>query len=145
VIEISTTTKKNKKRPTKIQLSDEQTKVKDMVVKDGLNVFFTGSAGQSRPDRHHERVRNPTVAAYIPLPTGRLLTYFCGLVRPRLAGTGKSVLLREIIKGLREKYRARPDAVAVTASTGIAACNVGGTTLHSFAGIGLGIEPADQL
>lgn len=60
-------------------------------------------------------------------------------------GTGKSVLLREIIKGLREKYRTRSDAVAVTASTGIAACNVGGTTLHSFAGIGLGIEPADQL
>ena len=34
------------------------------------------------------------------------------------AGTGKSVLLREIIKALRRKYVAVPDAVAVTASTG---------------------------
>ena len=34
-------------------------------------------------------------------------------------GTGKSVLLREIIKALRKKYVKSPDAVAVTASTGI--------------------------
>ena len=35
------------------------------------------------------------------------------------AGTGKSVLLREIIKALRKKYVSIPDAVAVTASTGV--------------------------
>lgn len=35
------------------------------------------------------------------------------------AGTGKSVLLREIIKTLRKKYVSIPDAVAVTASTGM--------------------------
>ena len=34
------------------------------------------------------------------------------------AGTGKSVLLREIIKTLRKKFVSAPDAVAVTASTG---------------------------
>jgi ATP-dependent DNA helicase PIF1 len=34
------------------------------------------------------------------------------------AGTGKSVLLREIIKALRKKFVSVPDAVAVTASTG---------------------------
>lgn len=28
---------------------------------------------------------------------------------------------------------------------GIAACNIGGVTIHSFAGIGLGIEPAEDL
>lgn len=61
------------------------------------------------------------------------------------AGTGKSVLLREIIKELRRKHAKSPDAVAVTASTGIAACNIGGVTIHSFAGIGLGKEPATQL
>jgi ATP-dependent DNA helicase PIF1 len=33
----------------------------------------------------------------------------------------------------------------VTASTGLAACNIGGVTLHSFAGIGLGKEPAEDL
>ena len=30
------------------------------------------------------------------------------------------------------------ESVYVTASTGIAAVNIGGTTLHSFAGIGIG-------
>ncbi|KAN0079198.1 P-loop containing nucleoside triphosphate hydrolase protein [Elaphomyces granulatus] len=61
------------------------------------------------------------------------------------AGTGKSVLMREIIKKLREKYRKEVDRVAVTASTGLAACNIGGVTLHSFAGIGLGKEDASEL
>ncbi|CAD6887500.1 unnamed protein product [Tilletia controversa] len=61
------------------------------------------------------------------------------------AGTGKSVLLREIIKELRTRHARNPDAVAITASTGIAACNVGGTTLHSFAGIGLGAGTVPQL
>jgi ATP-dependent DNA helicase PIF1 len=35
--------------------------------------------------------------------------------------------------------------VAVTASTGLAACNVGGVTLHSFAAFGLGKEDVDVL
>ena len=61
------------------------------------------------------------------------------------AGTGKSVLMREIIANLRLKYRTEPDRTAVTASTGLAACNVGGVTLHSFAGIGLGKEPVPEL
>lgn len=54
-------------------------------------------------------------------------------------------MLREIIKNLRKKYAAAADAVAVTASTGIAACNIGGVTLHSFGGAGLGLEKADVL
>lgn len=61
------------------------------------------------------------------------------------AGTGKSVLLREIIAALRKKYMREPDRIAVTASTGLAACNIGGVTLHSFAGIGLGKEDAQTL
>ncbi|KAI6096915.1 hypothetical protein EDD16DRAFT_1499868 [Pisolithus croceorrhizus] len=35
------------------------------------------------------------------------------------AGTGKSVLLREIIKSLRKRYNKSPDAIAITASTGM--------------------------
>ena len=61
------------------------------------------------------------------------------------AGTGKSVLLREIIASLRKKYASTPDAVAVTASTGIAACNIGGITLHSFGGFGLGLDEPKAL
>ncbi|KAI7904028.1 uncharacterized protein BX663DRAFT_353207 [Cokeromyces recurvatus] len=43
------------------------------------------------------------------------------------AGTGKSVLLRAIIDKLRTIYGS---GLAVTASTGIAACNINGCTLH---------------
>jgi ATP-dependent DNA helicase PIF1 len=53
--------------------------------------------------------------------------------------------MREIITNLRKKYAREPDRVAVTASTGLAACNVGGVTLHSFGGIGLGKEAAPEL
>ncbi|GAA5890026.1 hypothetical protein JCM6882_009205 [Rhodosporidiobolus microsporus] len=88
----------------KVILSPEQQMVLKMVVDDGKNVFFTGSAG-----------------------------------------TGKSVLLREIIASLKRKHRGNTDAVAVTASTGMAACNIGGTTIHSFAGIGIGAGTAEQL
>jgi ATP-dependent DNA helicase PIF1 len=51
------------------------------------------------------------------------------------AGTGKSFLLRYLVQELQNRFG--NNAVAVTASTGIAAVNLGGQTLHSFAGIGL--------
>jgi len=52
------------------------------------------------------------------------------------AGTGKTHLLRYTIQELIREYG--EEAVAVTAPTGIAAINIGGQTIHSFAGIGLG-------
>lgn len=61
------------------------------------------------------------------------------------AGTGKSVLMKQIITKLRDKYVREPDRVAVTASTGLAACHIEGVTLHSFAGAGLAKEPAPEL
>jgi hypothetical protein len=62
------------------------------------------------------------------------------------SGTGKSVLLRRIIRSLKDSYNDPFDpSVAITASTGIAALNIGGRTLHSFAGIGLGKESAERL
>lgn len=69
----------------------------------------------------------------------------CSVFFTGSAGTGKSVLLREIISSLRKKYAKESDRVAVTASTGLAACNVGGVTLHSFAGFGLGKEAVPEL
>lgn len=61
------------------------------------------------------------------------------------AGTGKSVLMRAIIQDLKRKHARDPERIAVTASTGLAACNIGGMTLHSFSGIGLGKEDAQTL
>ncbi|GJE87832.1 ATP-dependent DNA helicase PIF1 [Phanerochaete sordida] len=58
------------------------------------------------------------------------------------AGTGKSVLLREIVRWCRTVAQKN---TAVTASTGIAGYHVGGSTLHSWAGIGLGIGSVDDL
>ena len=52
-------------------------------------------------------------------------------------GTGKSFLLRKLISLLPQA------TTAVTASTGIAACNIGGTTVHQFLGIGR-VDPAVQ-
>ena len=93
-------------QPERIQLSDEQRQVLDMV-KNGKSVFFTGSAG-----------------------------------------CGKSVLLREIISYLRSTAVKRgwdDHSIAVTALTGIAAINIGGSTLHSWAGINMGKEPLKRL
>lgn len=51
------------------------------------------------------------------------------------------MLLREIIKHFGGKPSFR---LAVTASTGIAAVNIGGCTVHSWAGIGLGDDKAEK-
>ena len=48
------------------------------------------------------------------------------------AGTGKSTLLSHLVENTKKK-------VAVTGSTGVAAFNVGGQTLHSFLGVPPGI------
>ena len=49
------------------------------------------------------------------------------------AGSGKTYLLNQYIKYLRE----HGIGVGITASTGIAATHMGGTTIHSFVGMGI--------
>ena len=61
------------------------------------------------------------------------------------AGTGKSALLREIIQYFRKGIDGSRSKMCITASTGIASINIGGTTLHSWAGVGLGQEPVKRL
>lgn len=57
------------------------------------------------------------------------------------AGTGKSYVLKQIIRKLREKRL----TVAVTASTGCAAVAIQGCTIHSAAGVGLGLDSIESL
>lgn len=56
------------------------------------------------------------------------------------AGTGKSFLLAYIVQELK-----KTKSVAVTATTGIVAASHGGVTLHTFAGVGLGKGPPDEV
>jgi ATP-dependent DNA helicase PIF1 len=57
------------------------------------------------------------------------------------AGSGKSHVLSTLLNANEHGVGGRdgrPRKIVVTATTGVAACNVGGITIHSFAGIGTG-------
>jgi ATP-dependent DNA helicase PIF1 len=57
------------------------------------------------------------------------------------AGTGKSLILAH----LRHHLKAQNRRFAITAPTGISAVQIGGRTIHSFAGVGKGDKGLDQL
>lgn len=59
------------------------------------------------------------------------------------AGTGKSVVLKLLVHELKRKHG--QFSVGVTASTGLAACNINGQTLHKFLSIGLGLGSPQDL
>jgi ATP-dependent DNA helicase PIF1 len=59
------------------------------------------------------------------------------------AGTGKSFLTSKYYKIAAAKYG--PSCIGLTSTTGISAKNIGGMTLHSFCGIGLGRDSAEDL
>lgn len=125
------------------------------------SVAATLSTPESRDSHHHHPVSAPpaldastlnnTIISQAPLQLSTEQQFLMQQVLQNKksvfftgsAGTGKSVLLRQLIENLKEFYK--PGQVAVTASTGIAACNIGGCTLHAFAGIGLGNGTVDQL
>ncbi len=56
------------------------------------------------------------------------------------AGTGKSALIKYFCLQNQNKRQ-----IGLTSTTGISALNIGGSTVHSFLGIGLGKEDADDL
>ncbi|RUP50709.1 DNA helicase Pif1 like protein [Jimgerdemannia flammicorona] len=99
-------------------LSSEQLDVLYLVVEKGRSVFYTGSAG-----------------------TGK--SFLTNLIIQRLREWFKTQLVAKYGEFWAEhKWR---DLFAVTAPTGMAAINIGGQTLHSWAGIGLGNESAEVL
>lgn len=57
-------------------------------------------------------------------------------------GTGKSTLLKEIIASMTEKVGVAN--VFIMATTGLAACAIGGTTIHQFLGISATDEQASE-
>lgn len=73
----------------------------------------------------------------------RILTGDENILISGVAGAGKTrILTRHILKRLKQRYGKK---LWVTASTGIAAQAIQGTTLHSAAGLGLGNGPVSLL
>jgi len=61
-------------------------------------------------------------------------------------GVGKTLVIKMFADWARnDKYKLFDNAVAVTSTTGSSAVLIGGTTLHSFAGIGLGEKSVMEL
>ena len=133
---------KERSRPSddhpKLQLSHNR-QITFLTQQMSMNEYTSNDSRESSvtPDSGRKRVRAITLSEeqehVIELARRKMNIFYTGS-----AGTGKSVLLKELIKTLKSMY-GNTGAVAVTASTGLAACNIGGITLHSFAGIGLGI------
>jgi ATP-dependent DNA helicase PIF1 len=59
------------------------------------------------------------------------------------AGTGKSFILKVLLDIL--EVLGLTNKIAITAPTGVAACNIRGLTIHSWSGIGLGAESLENL
>lgn len=60
-------------------------------------------------------------------------------------GTGKSFVLEHIIDIFKEKYKHNLRTyVGITSTTGSSALLIGGTTIHSFSGLGVSKEDEDQ-
>ena len=121
-------------------LSSEQQQIADRVVA-GHSVFFTGCAGQccsppAKWDSMHDRNFSFTFIATVA--KGSINVHGMHLQPHRQtgdtrcdvgAGTGKSLLLKHILRALPQA------STYVTASTGLAASVLGGTTLNAFAGM----------
>lgn len=91
-----------------IKLSGSQKRVLDMIMQ-RKSVFFTGAAGIA-------------------------LFFKCNYFLMVVLGTGKSFILR-VLSDIMDKL-GKSDRIAFTASTGVAACNIRGLTVHSWSGLG---------
>ena len=121
----------------KTSLTDMQVNAAEIALA-GKNVFITGTICMRFIVLRF--CRNFLVSLRIWIINGKLIFFNLDI---GCAGTGKSHTLRYIIQELRKIYGY--EAVAVTAPTGVAAINIDGVTIHSFAGIGIGRDSDEKL
>ncbi|MES1908724.1 MAG: hypothetical protein MHM6MM_009682 [Cercozoa sp. M6MM] len=93
------------------------------------------NAGAPKPNDDSKKVLSAEQRKLVSMVKRGLNILFTGR-----AGTGKSLTLRSILKeALSSK------SIAVTGMTGIAGLNIGGSTVHSWAGVGYAVEPMEEL
>ncbi|KAI9096104.1 PIF1-like helicase-domain-containing protein [Phlyctochytrium arcticum] len=121
----------------RVNLKHREVKISNHFLKEaGADLLPPKKAKNEKPTRIVLSEEQEQVAAMVM--NDKVNIFFTGS-----AGTGKSVLLRELITRLKTIHG--KEGVAITASTGIAAFNIGGITLHSFAGCGLAQDKVDKL
>lgn len=107
--------------------------------------FMTGEKCQNRkptvvlPDEYSSTLGDEQRVVVESVLSG-FSTFFTGP-----AGSGKSHVLNMILQLNEEELISRKKRIVVTATTGIAACAVGGITIHSFAGVGTGEGSIENL
>jgi ATP-dependent DNA helicase PIF1 len=141
---VSTGPKSKTKVPT-VFLSQEQTQILQLV-KDGKSIFYTGSAGQSIHAYSTTFSPNDTSLTIL------LVSKRNWQVRPSSRDHKDSPHCPSQVSRCCRNYSVNGFVVITSYSlicscyiAGIAACNIGGVTIHSFAGIGLGTENAEDL
>ena len=119
----------NIKQPVKIANSKSVLGKRTSVLSDKTNSVVSDASTASSTSKKRKLVLSETCLNADQQQVINLIKKGKNVFFTGSAGTGKSYLLRHIIRLLP------PSETFVTASTGIAACHIGGMTLHSFAGI----------
>jgi len=118
--------------------------IQDDDISVGSSSSIDTSSSSSKQKANFITRLNPQQLNIVTSVVAGLSTFYTGP-----AGTGKSHVLSAILRSIEmlnpPANRKQRKSIVLTATTGIAACNIGGVTLHSFAGVGTGAETADKL